>query len=81
MTIKGPESNAVITNVYALVDGKPEKVFKKDGKYKIVIEAKANATPVPQATSVPKQRDSQPAKPKTTQKPDSASKDVDSVIS
>ena len=44
MTIKGPESNAVITNVYALVDGKPEKVFKKDGKYKIVIETKANAT-------------------------------------
>jgi hypothetical protein len=29
---------------------------------------------------VPKQRDSQPAKPKTTQKPDSASKDVDSVM-
>lgn len=81
VTIKGPESNAVITNVYALVDGKPEKVFKKDGKYKIVIETKANATPVPQATSVPKQRDSQPAKPKTTQKPDSASEDVDSVIS
>jgi hypothetical protein len=80
VTIKGPESNAVITNVYALVDGKPEKVFKKDGKYKIVIETKANATPVPQATSVPKQRDSQPAKPKTTQKPDSASKDVDTVI-
>ena len=81
VTIKGPESNAVITNVYALVDGKPEKVFKKDGKYKIVIETKANATPVPQATSVPKQRDSQPAKPKTTQKPDSASEDVDFVMS
>ena len=80
VTIKGPESNAVITNVYALVDGKPEKVFKKDGKYKIVIETKANATPVPQATSVPKQRDSQPAKPKTTPKPDSASKDVDTVM-
>lgn len=80
VTIKGPESNAVITNVYALVDGKPEKVFKKDGKYKIVIETKANATPVPQATSVPKQRDSQPAKPKTTQKPDSAREDVDTVI-
>ena len=51
------------------------------GKYKIVIETKANATPVPQATGAcRKQRDSQPAKPKTTPKPDSASKDVDAVM-
>ena len=40
VTIKGPESNAVITNVYALVDGKPEKVFKKE--YLAVVDGKIN---------------------------------------
>lgn len=71
VTIKGPESNAVITNVYALVDGKTEKVFKKDGKYKIVIETKANATPVPQATSTPNQSQSKPVPQKPTKRPGS----------
>lgn len=71
VTIKGPESNAVITNVYALVDGKPEKIFKKDGKYKIVIETKANATPVPQATSTPNQSQSKPVPQKPTKRPGS----------